>query len=83
MSPGAIVALVVAGIFVLSLVGESLSKRKPKESHFKFARCDAFSQHTERTIEAWRNHKTKLFCQTRHASGFSPGHSRCVSGFNP
>lgn len=67
MSPEVIVGFVVAGIIVLSFVGKLLPKRKPKESHFKCARCGALSQHTERTIEAWRNHKTKFFCQTCHA----------------
>ena len=67
MSPEVIVGVVIAGVVVLSLVGKLLPKRQPKEKHFKCARCGAVSPHTERTIEAWRNNKTKFFCQACHA----------------
>lgn len=51
---------------VLSFLGKLLPKRQPKEKHFKCARCGTISRHTERTIEAWRNNKTKFFCQACH-----------------
>ena len=67
MSPEVIIGIVVAGVIALSLVGKLLPKRQPKETRFKCSRCGAVSQHTERTIEAWRNNKTKFFCQSCHA----------------
>lgn len=67
MSPEIIIGSVVAGIVVLVLVGKLLPKPQPKEKHFKCARCGTVSRHTERTIEAWRNKKTKFFCQSCHA----------------
>ncbi|MEW5789849.1 MAG: hypothetical protein AB1899_18565 [Pseudomonadota bacterium] len=67
MSPEFIIGAVIVGVVVLSLVGKFIPKRQPKETHFKCARCGAVSRHTERTIEAWRNSKTKFFCQSCHA----------------
>ncbi len=67
MSPELIIAVVFVGVVVLSLVSKFLPKRRPKEMHLKCARCGAVSQHTERTIEAWRNNKTKFFCQSCHS----------------
>jgi len=67
MSPELIFGAVIVGVVVLSLVGKLMPKRQPKEAHFKCARCGTVSRHTERTIEAWRNNKTKFFCQSCHA----------------
>ena len=67
MSPETIIGIVVAGVVALSLIGKLLPKRQPKETHFKCSRCGTNSRHTERTIEAWRNNKTKFFCQSCHA----------------
>lgn len=67
MSPELIFGIVIAGVVVLSFVGKLLPKRQPKEKHFKCSRCGTVSPHTERTIEAWRNKKTKFFCQACHA----------------
>ena len=67
MSPELVIVAVIVGVVVLSFVGKLLPKREPKETYFKCARCGAVSRHTERTIEAWRNNKTKFFCQSCHA----------------
>lgn len=67
MSPEVIIGVVIAGAVILSLIGNLFPKRRPKEKHFKCARCGVVSPHTERTIEAWRNSKTKFFCQACHA----------------
>jgi len=67
MSSEAIFGVIIAGIIVLSLVGRLIPKRQPKEKSFKCARCGVVSRHTERTIEAWRNNKTKFFCPACHA----------------
>jgi hypothetical protein len=62
-----IIVIVVAVAIVLGLVAKLLLKREPKEKFFKCSRCNAVSRHTERTIKAWRNHKTRFFCQACHA----------------
>jgi hypothetical protein len=61
-----IFGIVVMAILVLGLVAKLLPKRQPKEKFFKCSRCNAVSRHTERTMEAWRNNKTKFFCQACH-----------------
>jgi hypothetical protein len=66
MSPELIFGIVVVAVIVLSLIGRLFPKPQPKEKHFQCARCGAISRHTERTIEAWRNKKTKFFCQACH-----------------
>ena len=67
MSPEVVIAAVIAGVIVLSLLAKLLPRRRPKETHFKCARCTAVSLHNTRPIEAWRNNKTKFFCQSCHA----------------
>lgn len=67
MSAEFIFGIAVATAIVLSFVGKLLPKRQPKEENFKCSRCGAISRHSERTIEAWRNDKTKFFCQACHA----------------
>ena len=59
----AIAAAVIVGLF---LVAKFFLKARPKEKYFKCARCGARAPHSDRTIEAWRNRKTKFFCQTCH-----------------
>jgi hypothetical protein len=67
MSPEAIFGIIIASVIILSFVSKLLPNRRPKEKHFKCARCGAVSHHTERIIEAWRNNKTKFFCPACHA----------------
>jgi hypothetical protein len=67
MSLEAIFGIIIAGVIVLSFVSRLLPKRQPKEKTFKCTRCGVVSRHTERTIEAWRNHKVKFFCPACHA----------------
>ena len=55
-----VLAVVAAAIF---LVG----RRLPKERKFRCAGCSAWTAHTNRTIEAWRLGKTRLYCGTCHA----------------
>ena len=59
----AIAAAVIVGLF---LVAKFFLKARPKEKYFKCARCGNRALHSERTIEAWRNKKTKFFCQICH-----------------
>jgi cold shock CspA family protein len=65
-------ALTVAvGVVGLLLAGSAFAlsqgaRSRPEETHFKCAGCGAVTEHNERTIEAWRNHKTRYFCRECH-----------------
>lgn len=68
-------ATIVIAALVLYLGKKFSPNTAPKETHphsglnpphFKCARCGIISQHTERTIEAWRNNKTQFFCLSCH-----------------
>lgn len=67
MSSELIIGSIVVAIIAFSFIAKLLPKSKPKETHFKCSRCGIVAQHTERTIEAWRNNKTKFFCQSCHS----------------
>ena len=67
MATETIFGIVVAVGIVLALVFKFLSKRQPESQFFKCSRCNSTSRHNDRTIEAWRNNKTKFFCQACHA----------------
>ena len=67
MSLELIIGSIIAAIIAFSLIAKLLPKPKPKETHFKCSRCGVVARHTERTIEAWRNNKTKFFCQSCHS----------------
>jgi len=58
---------VIAVIVVVVIVLFFLPRKKPKEKEFKCARCSKIAPHTNRTIEAWRDGKTKFFCNACHA----------------
>jgi len=58
-----VVAAIIAVVVIVTLLR---SRKKPKEKYFTCARCSANSAHTNRTIEAWRNGKTKFFCTACH-----------------
>ena len=57
----------VASIFLLAFVA-SFFRGKPPETYFFCARCKLSTRHSERTIEAWRNKKTRFYCQKCHAA---------------
>ena len=67
MSSELIIGSIVAAIIAFSFIAKLLPKPKPKETHFKCSRCGVVARHTVRTIEAWRNNKTKFFCQSCHS----------------
>ena len=60
------IGIAFLAVFALSLVDKLIPKARPKENYFKCARCGTRTPHSERTIEAWRNKKTKFFCNTCH-----------------
>lgn len=67
MSPETIFGIVVTAVVLLFFVSKLFPERQPNEKNFKCSRCGTVSPHTERTKEAWRNNKTKFFCQACHA----------------
>ena len=59
--------LIVVGVVALLLLPRLWrGSRRPKETTFRCARCSAVAAHTDRTIEAWRSGKEKLFCNSCH-----------------
>jgi hypothetical protein len=67
VAPEMIFGIVAATVVILFLVARALPKRQPTEKFFKCSRCNATARHNDRTIQAWRNNKTKFFCQACHA----------------
>jgi transposase-like protein len=61
---GTALAMVIAAAFALRII---VPKSKPKEKHFKCGRCGTVAPHNSRTIEAWRNKRTRFFCHPCHA----------------
>ncbi|PTR35361.1 hypothetical protein C8J98_101625 [Luteibacter sp. OK325] len=62
---GVILGIIVLGTIVFALTNSS--PRSPKERFFNCWRCKALTPHTQRTIDAWRIGKTRLFCGACHA----------------
>jgi len=67
VAPETIFGIGIAAVVVIGLLAKLLPKRRPKSQFFKCSRCNAASRHNDRTIEAWRNNKTKFFCQACHS----------------
>jgi len=66
MTPETIFGAIVVAIIALGLVSKLIPKARPKETHFRCARCNVTALHTNRTVEAWRNKKHKFYCQACH-----------------
>jgi hypothetical protein len=63
-------AAAIAIVVVAVLVGARWlrgGRRLPAKKTFRCARCSTVEVHSNRTIEAWRAGKTKLFCGSCHA----------------
>jgi len=59
--------LVIVGVIALLLLPRLLRRsRRPRETTFRCAGCSRVSAHSNRTIEAWRAGKTRLFCGNCH-----------------
>ena len=67
MSPEILFGIGVAAILGIALFGKLVPKRMPPQKSFKCGRCGIAALHNNRTAEAWRNGKTKFFCQACHA----------------
>jgi hypothetical protein len=61
---GVILGIIVLGVIVFALTNSS--PRAPKEGLFNCWRCKKLTPHNRRTIEAWRNDKTRFFCGACH-----------------
>ena len=66
MGSETIIAVAVIAIFGLALVAKLIPQRMPPQKSFKCGRCGTAALHNNRTAEAWRNGKTKFFCQACH-----------------
>ena len=62
---GVILGIIFLAVIVFARFGSR--PRVPKDKFFNCWRCKALTPHTQRTIEAWRNGKTRLFCGACHA----------------
>jgi hypothetical protein len=67
VTPEVIFGIALAAAIAISLAAKFLPTRKPAEKFFKCARCNVVSPHNNRTTGAWRNNKTRFFCQACHA----------------
>ncbi len=62
----AILGLLLVLLLALGLAARFVPTRRPKETHFRCASCNARTSHTSRTIQAWRQNQTRFFCQSCH-----------------
>jgi hypothetical protein len=62
-------AISLGALFLVALlfVRGGSSSRQPAERFFKCGGCKTLTAHNKRTIEAWRNQKTRFFCGACHA----------------
>ena len=64
---GTTIALIGALAVGLLLARLFFRPRGPSEKSFRCTRCKAVAQHSNRTINAWRDGKTTFFCNSCHA----------------
>jgi len=62
---GVILGVLVLGTLVFARLGSR--PRVPKDRFFKCWRCKALTPHNQRTIDAWRQGKARLFCGACHS----------------
>jgi len=67
MTPELIFATAVVIVATLAIGTKLMPGRKPASQVFQCSRCGSASRHNDRTTEAWRSGKSKLFCQSCHA----------------
>jgi hypothetical protein len=68
MTTETIFGIGIIALLAVALLSKLVPKRMPSQKSFKCGRCGTAALHNDRTAEAWRNGKTKLFCQTCHAT---------------
>jgi len=77
---GTALAVVIVAVVAVRFI---VPKPKPKEKHFKCGRCGTIAAHNSRTIEAWRNKKTRFFCQTCHGKWLREHPKAAPNQINP
>lgn len=80
MKPAVVFGVVVAALMLLTTLRAVLGGSRPRNRHFKCARCGTLTSHNERTLEAWRNKRTKFFCQKCHAHWLASQPNQGCSG---
>jgi hypothetical protein len=91
MDTNAVIVAVIVVVGILVVARFFSGGRRPPQQSFRCGRCQASSMHTARTMEAWRNGKTKFFCNSCHSEwvrnqprDVAPprsGRSGCLSAF--
>lgn len=66
MRPETLIGIAAALIVVVIVLALLKRKRQPPSRIFKCGRCGNAAHHNERTSEAWRNGKSRFFCQACH-----------------
>jgi hypothetical protein len=61
---GVVLGIIFLAVIVFARFGSR--PRVPKDKFFNCWRCKALTLHNRRTIKAWRNDKTRLFCDVCH-----------------
>jgi hypothetical protein len=63
-----LVGVIFGIVFLMAIVflRSGSSRRLPKDKFFNCWRCKKLTTHNRRTIEAWRNDKTRFFCGACH-----------------
>lgn len=78
------IAFVIAAVLIFGLVTWLMvARREPREKFFRCSRCGTTTRHSKRTIEAWRNKKTRFFCQTCHARWLESQPPRLREQYSP
>jgi hypothetical protein len=71
-----LIAVGVVVALVLGVFRKSGGHRMPPQPSFACGRCRTITNHNQRTIEAWRNGKTKFFCPACHTAWLQTQPSR-------
>ncbi len=66
MKPETLMGVAAAVVALVAVLGLLKQKRQPPSRIFKCGRCGSAAHHNDRTSEAWRNGKTRFFCQACH-----------------
>ena len=66
MNRTAIIVVVGLVLVAVAVVRQLAPGARPKYRYFRCARCGASTEHSERTINAWRQKKTRFYCHACH-----------------
>jgi len=66
MSLEALFGIAMVVVLAVGILKAVAPKRMPPQPSFSCGRCHTLTKHNNRTIEAWRDGKTKFFCPACH-----------------